>query len=156
MTHSGGLDVSLETTCMCIVDASGRVVRELTVESGLEALATALIGTGLAFARIGEAGLLSQRLHAGLTRPGLPALLIETRRLRATTKRCRSRQNIAKIVRRVAGRLQSTAAKPSCRLRQNLAPTPISLIGHSSRALTGRSPASAKGFPRLLYHLVRN
>src|SRR3954453_789868 len=87
MTHSAGIDVSLETSCVCIVDASGRVVRELTVESEPEALATTLVGTGLAFARVGlEAGPLSQWLHAGLTRAGLPALLIETRRLPAATK----------------------------------------------------------------------
>src|SRR3954467_9062010 len=52
-----------------------------------KALATALVDTGLVFARVGlEAGPLSQWLHAGLTRAGLPALLIETRRLRAATK----------------------------------------------------------------------
>jgi len=87
MTHTAGIEVSLETSCVCIVDANGRVVRELTVESEPEALATALVGTGLTFARVGlEAGPLSQWLHAGLTRAGLPALLIETRRLRAARK----------------------------------------------------------------------
>jgi transposase len=87
MTHTAGIDVSLETSCVCMVDASGRVVREMTVESEPEALATALVGTGLTFARVGlEAGPLSQWRHAGLTRAGLPALLIETRRLRAATK----------------------------------------------------------------------
>jgi transposase len=87
MTHTAGIDVSLETSCVCIVDASGRGVREMTVESEPEALATALVGTGFAFARVGlEAGPLSQWLHAGLMRAGLPALLIETRRLRAATK----------------------------------------------------------------------
>src|SRR3954453_5959052 len=87
MTHTAGIDVSLETSCVCIVDASGRIVRELTGESEPEALATALVDTGLVFARVGlEAGPLSQWPHAGLTRAGLPALLIETRRLRAARK----------------------------------------------------------------------
>src|SRR4028118_606044 len=87
MTHSVGSDVSLETSSICIVDQSGRVVRELTAETEPEVLAMALLDTGLTFARVGlEAGPLSQWLHAGLTRAGLPVVLIETRRLRAATK----------------------------------------------------------------------
>ncbi len=87
MTHSVGIDVSLETSSICIVDQTGRVVRELTAETEPEALAMALLDTGLAFARVGlEAGPLSQWLHAGLTRARLPVMLIETRRLRAATK----------------------------------------------------------------------
>ena len=90
MTHSVGIDVSLppyspdllETGSICIVDQSGRVIRELTAETEPEALAMALLDTGLTFARVGlEAGPLSQWLHAGLTRAGLPVVLIETRRL---------------------------------------------------------------------------
>lgn len=87
MTHAAGIDVSLETSCVCILDTSGRVVRELTVASEPEALVTALVGTGLASARAGlEAGPLSQWLHARLTRAGLPVLLIATPRLRAAPK----------------------------------------------------------------------
>jgi transposase len=87
MTHFVGIDVSLEISSVCIVDATGLTVRELIVESEPEALAAALLATGLSFARVGlEAGPLSQWLHAGLTRAGLPAILIETRRLRAATK----------------------------------------------------------------------
>ncbi len=87
MTHSVGIDVSLETSSICIVDQSGRVVRELTAETEPEALAMALLDTGLTFARIGlEAGPLSQWLHEGLRRAGLSVVLIETRRLRAATR----------------------------------------------------------------------
>jgi transposase len=50
MTHSVGIDVSLETSSICIVDQTGRVVRELTAETEPEALAMALLDTGLAFA----------------------------------------------------------------------------------------------------------
>jgi transposase len=43
--------------------------------------------TGIEFARIGqEAGPLSQWLHAGLTAAGLPAILIETRHVKAALK----------------------------------------------------------------------
>ena len=43
MTHSVGIDVSLETSSICIVDQTGRVVRELTAETEPEALAMALL-----------------------------------------------------------------------------------------------------------------
>ncbi|WP_051418101.1 IS110 family RNA-guided transposase [Roseomonas gilardii] len=87
MTHYAGMDVSLETSSICIVDAQGLIQREFKVESELKGMAAALLGTGLAFSRIGlEAGPLSQWLHAGLAKAGLPVVLIETRQLRATTK----------------------------------------------------------------------
>ena len=87
MTHYAGIDVSLETSSICIVDGSGAVRRELKAASEPEALATALIGTGLASSRIGlEAGQMSQWLHGGLRAAGLPVVLLETRQLRAATK----------------------------------------------------------------------
>ncbi|MBL6459622.1 IS110 family transposase, partial [Belnapia sp. T6] len=73
MTHYAGIDVSLETSSVCIVDGSGAMLRELKVESEPEALAAALTGMRLEFARVGlEAGPLSQWLHAGLKAAGLP------------------------------------------------------------------------------------
>jgi transposase len=87
MTHYAGIDVSLETSSVCIVDGSGAVLRELKVESEPEALAAALTGVGLEFDRIGlEAGPMSQWLHAGLKAVGLPVVLLETRQLRAATR----------------------------------------------------------------------
>ncbi len=38
MTHCVGIDVSLETSSICIVDQNGRAVRELTAETEPEAL----------------------------------------------------------------------------------------------------------------------
>ncbi len=87
MTHYAGIDVSLETSSVCIVDGSGAVLRELKAESEPDALAAALTGTGLTFARVGlEAGPMSQWLHAGMAAAGLPVVLLETRRLRAATR----------------------------------------------------------------------
>lgn len=87
MTHYAGIDVSLETSSICIVDAQGAIQREFKVESEPEAMAAVLVGTGVPFSRIGlEAGPLSQWLHAGLAKVGLPVVLLETRQLRATTK----------------------------------------------------------------------
>ena len=53
MNHYVGLDVSLEETAICVVDATGRIVTEMRVPSEPEALITALRETGLAFERIG-------------------------------------------------------------------------------------------------------
>ena len=79
-----GIDVSLEASRVCVVDATGGIVREGKAGSESEALAAFLHGTGLALERIGlEAGPLSRWLHAGLSAAGLPVVLIETRRVRA-------------------------------------------------------------------------
>jgi transposase len=87
MTHYVGIDVSLETSSICIVDGAGTIVRELKSESDPDGLGAALNGTGLVFARVGlEAGPLSAWLHAGLRAAGLPVVLLETRQLRAATR----------------------------------------------------------------------
>ena len=84
MDHFAAIDVSLEQSSVCVVDDTGRIVREAKVASEPEALAAWFAGSGLQFTRIGlEAGPLSQWLHAGLTAAGLPVILIETRHLKA-------------------------------------------------------------------------
>ena len=66
------------------VDATGRIVREDKVASEPEALAGFFAGLGLAVTRIGlEAGPLSQWLHAGLSKAGFEAVLLETRHVKA-------------------------------------------------------------------------
>jgi transposase len=82
--YFAGIDVSLEESSVCIVDGEGRVVREVKVPSEPEALVALLGSLGLVFERIGlEAGPLSQWLHAGLERAGLPVVLLETRHVKA-------------------------------------------------------------------------
>jgi transposase len=84
MRHYAGLDVSLEETAICVVDETGKVVRELRAASEPDVLIETLTTTGLDFERIGlEACSLSAWLHQGLTRAGLPALCIETRAAKA-------------------------------------------------------------------------
>jgi transposase len=66
MEHYAGIDVSLESASLCVVDATGRIVREAKVASEPEVLIGWFAGLGLAVARIGlEAGPLSQWLYAG-------------------------------------------------------------------------------------------
>jgi transposase len=84
MEHFAGIDVSLERSSVCVVDATGRIVREAKVASEPEALVGFFGQLGLPLTRIGlEAGPLSQWLHAGLTGAGLEAVLLETRQVKA-------------------------------------------------------------------------
>ncbi len=84
MEHYVGIDVSLELSSVCVVDAAGKVVREAKVRSEPEALVAFLAGLGVAVTRVGlEAGPLSQWLHAGLTAAGHEAVLLETRHVKA-------------------------------------------------------------------------
>jgi transposase len=84
MEHSVGIDVSLELSSLCVLDAAGKVVREAKVASEPEALVAFLRGLGLAIARVGlEAGPLSQWLHDGLREAGYDVVLLETRHVKA-------------------------------------------------------------------------
>src|SRR4051812_24453139 len=82
--HYAGIDVSLERSSVCVVDATGRIVREAKVASEPEALVAFFGQLGLPLARVGlEAGPLAQRLHAWLTAAGYEAVLLETRPVKA-------------------------------------------------------------------------
>jgi transposase len=82
--HYAGLDVSLELTSVCVVDARGEIVREAKVASEPEELIRFLSDQELAIVRVGlEAGPLSQWLHAGLIGAGFEAVLLETRHVKA-------------------------------------------------------------------------
>ena len=84
MEHYAGLDVSLELTSACIVDARGMIISEAKVASEPEAPIGFLHGQGLAIGRVGPGTEpLSQWLHAGLVAAGFEAVLLETRHLKA-------------------------------------------------------------------------
>ena len=87
MEHYAGIDVSLESASLCVVDATGRIVREAKVASEPEILIGWFRGLGLAVTRIRlEAGPLSQWLYAGMRDAGLPVELLETRHVRDAFK----------------------------------------------------------------------
>jgi transposase len=82
--HYAGLDVSLELTSVCVVDAQGQVVREAKVASEPEALIRFLSAQELEIGRVGlEAGPLSQWLRGGLVAAGFDTVLLETRHVKA-------------------------------------------------------------------------
>ena len=85
MEHFAGLDVSVKETSVCIVDDTGRIVREVKVASEPEALV--LTNPAYRFKRVGlEAGPLSQWLFSALAEAGLPVICVETRHMRAVLK----------------------------------------------------------------------
>jgi transposase len=84
MEHYAGIDVSVEYSSVCVVDASGKMVREGKVASEPEVLIAWLRSLGVGLTRIGlEAGPLSQWLYAELQAAGFAVELLETRHVRA-------------------------------------------------------------------------
>jgi transposase len=87
MEHYAGIDVSLECSSVCVVDASGKIVREGKVASEPEALVDYFGSLRLPVVRIGlEAGPLSQWLYAAMQQAGLAVELLETRHVRDAFK----------------------------------------------------------------------
>src|SRR5438874_13013193 len=78
MDHYAGIDVSLEQSSVCVVDAGGKIVREAKVASEPEALIDWFGSLGFGLARLGlEAGPLSQWLFAAMKKSRLAVELVE-------------------------------------------------------------------------------
>jgi transposase len=87
MDYFAGLDVSVKDTSVCIVDGTGKIVREVKVSSEPDTLLVVLRNPAYHFKRIGlEAGPLSQWLFSELAEAGLPVICVETRHMRAVLK----------------------------------------------------------------------
>src|ERR1700740_312592 len=87
MDYFAGLDVSVKDTSVCIVDETGKIVREVKVASEPDALLTVLRNPAYHFKRIGlEAGPLSQWLFSALAEADLPVICVEARHMRAVLK----------------------------------------------------------------------
>jgi transposase len=87
MDHYAGIDVSLEYSSVCVVDATGKIIREAKVLSEPTALIAWFGSLGVKPVRIGlEAGPLSQWLCPALREAGLGVELLETRHVRNALK----------------------------------------------------------------------
>src|SRR6516165_8891365 len=87
MDNFDGLDVSVKETSVCIVDSTGKIVREVKVASEPDALLAVLRTPAYHFKRIGlEAGPLSQWLFSALAEADLPVICVATRHMRAVLK----------------------------------------------------------------------
>jgi transposase len=83
MEHYAGIDVSLESASICVVDATGKILREDKVASEPGALLDWFGTLGVGLERIGlEAGPLSQWLYGRMKQAGLAMELLETRHVR--------------------------------------------------------------------------
>jgi transposase len=82
--HYLGIDVSLDRSSLCLLDASGAVVREAKVASEPGTLFAFIGNLGLSVAAVGlEAGPLSAWLYDGLKAAGYEVALLETRQVKA-------------------------------------------------------------------------
>src|SRR5262245_18782282 len=87
MDHFAGLDVAVKETSICIVDDTGKLVRQVKVASEPDALLAVLKNPAYDFKRIGlEAGPLSQWLFGALAEAELPVVFVETRHMQAVLK----------------------------------------------------------------------
>ena len=87
MEHYVGLDVSLKLTAICIVDRTGKIVREGVVTSDPETIAAFIKSHAPHVARVGlEAGATSTWLWTELNKIGLPVICIDARPAKAVLK----------------------------------------------------------------------
>ena len=121
MDYFAGLDVSLEETAVCVVDETGRIVREARVVSEPEALVSFFLASGMTMERVGlKACSLTAWLQQGLSEKGIPAICIEARQAKAAMGAMPNKTNrndargIAQIMR--TGWYRAVHVKsPSCR-----------------------------------------
>jgi transposase len=106
MDYFAGLDVSLETVSICIVNAAGDILLEKKIEAEPAAIAIVLKHFGRPFKRIGlEAGPTSSWLYSELRSIGYPAICLECRHVKAGLSAMRNKtdrndaRGIAQLVR---------------------------------------------------------
>jgi transposase len=79
-----GIDVSLDSSSICVVDERGVIIKEGKADSDPAAIARFIRHKGRKVEHVGlEAGSLSQWLHAGLTEEGFRVTVMEARHVRA-------------------------------------------------------------------------
>ncbi len=151
MEYYAGLDVSMEATAVCVVDGSGSIVSEAQVATEPAAIAEYLSAWSGSLLKVGhEAGGLSPWLHSGLVELGLPALCIETRRMKAYAKASpvktdrRDAQLIALAMRAGMYRAVHVKSEESHKLR--LALTSRQTVLRQARQLQGKVRGDLKVF----------
>ena len=87
MDHFAGLDVSVKETSVCIVDDTGRIVREVKVASEPEALLTALKNAPITSSELDwKPGHFRNGCSSALAEAELPVVCVETRHMQAVLK----------------------------------------------------------------------
>lgn len=84
MSNYIGLDVSLKTTSICIMNQNGNILKEMVVETNPKAIVDAISITGLPIDKVAnECGGISHWLTKELKQLGLPVLCIDARKMSA-------------------------------------------------------------------------
>jgi len=92
MEYFAGLDVSLRSCAICVVDAKGNVFLEKELPCEVGDIADCLNSVGHPIERIGfEAGTLSQHLFYGLTSEGFDVVCMEARQVNAALSAMRNK-----------------------------------------------------------------
>ena len=106
MEYFAGLDVSLRSCAVCIVDGKGTVLQERELPCEIEEIAGYLIALAIPIERIGfESGTLSQHLFYGLKAEGFDVVCMEARQVSAALSAMRNKtdrndaRGIAQILR---------------------------------------------------------
>ncbi|MDR3436591.1 transposase [Telmatospirillum sp.] len=86
MKHYAGLDLSMETTQVCIVDENGRKLVSEKAESSPEAISTLLERYGPIERAVIETGRMSQAICLGLRELGVPVVCIDARQAHQSLK----------------------------------------------------------------------
>lgn len=91
-----GIDVSLRSVAICVLDGLGTILDELDLPCEVDAISDYLQGSGYAVERIGfEAGSMSQMLFHGLTAKGFDVVCMETRQVAAALSAMRNKTDRA-------------------------------------------------------------
>lgn len=92
MDYYVGLDVSLRSVAVCVVDADGKHVFESTVECEIEDIVRCLEDLPVSTMRIGfESGAMSQHLYYGLRSAGFDVVCMEARQVNAALSAMRNK-----------------------------------------------------------------
>ncbi|WP_439360138.1 IS110 family transposase [Bradyrhizobium sp. DASA03007] len=131
-----GLDVSLETTNICVVDGEGKVIREAKLETDSDAIELFLAEWGIHLKRVGlEAFSYSAWLFTALAEKGLPVICIETRHAKAAlnTMLNKTDRNDAKGI----AQMMRTGWFRAVHVKSEAAQTPRALLA-GRKALLGK------------------
>jgi transposase len=94
MEYFVGLDVSLRSCALCIVDGKGKVYLERELPCEVEDITACLMAFPHAIERVGfEAGALSQHLNFGLQAEGFDIVCMEARQVSAALSAMRNKIN---------------------------------------------------------------
>ena len=87
-----GLDVSLRSVAMCVVDLKGAIVEELNLPCEVEPISAHIRAAGYEVERLGfEAGAMSQMLFHGLVDEGFETVCMESRQVAAALSAMRNK-----------------------------------------------------------------